>query len=305
MNTLQNSTLGCLIACTLWAAPVTGDDERMDFGFEASAGYKYDSNVNLSEIDDNTEQADTALQYKLGADLRARLADNLTLYLDYGYSATRYQELSGYDLAIHQAQARISYRLGAFDTGLAARHFHALVDGDGFLDINQGAVSVARMLDDTWYLRAAFTHSDKTYADYPARDADNEALDADVYYLLDGMNRYVSMGMRVDSEDAVSDEFDYVSGNLRLAYGHQLPLGSRNLKLKGQLKLEKRDYQHLTASLGEKRDDERLRAGLTATLPLSRYLEMSAEAEYANNASNLPSADYSETVFSVNFATAF
>ncbi len=305
MNTLNLSRLGFLMALALCAKPAAAKDDRLDFGFEAGAGYQYDSNVNLSEIDENTEQADSALQYKLGADLRAGLSSRLTLYLKYGYSQTSYQELSEYDLAIHQVQARLNYRLGEFDTGLAARHFHTRVDGDGFLDINQAVASVSRMLDQSWYLRAAYTHSDKAYADYQPRDADNEALDADVYYLLDGMNRYISMGVRIDSEDAVSDEFDYTSGNLRLAYGHQLPLGSRNLKLKGQLKLEQRDYQHITPLLGEKRDDERLRAGLTATLPLSRYLEMSAEAEYADNASNLPSADYSETVFSLNFATSF
>jgi hypothetical protein len=293
------------LATLLAAAPALAETDRNPFEFRAGAGYRYDSNVSIEEIDQATSEADTAVLLDLGLGLNIDLTERLSLQADYDYSHTAYQEFSDFDLAIHQATAGLSYRADAFDAGLTGRYFATKLDGDGLLDLSQGSASLGRLFGDWLYLRGAYTASRKEFADFPLRDADNGEIRADAYYLIDGMDRYVSLGYGIDRENAVGEEFDYDGGTARLSYGHRLALGERPVDLKARMQFDNRDYDHVTAAIGTPRRDDRWRAGLSAAVPLWRRLNLEAEAQYADNASNLEAADYAETVVSLNLATEF
>ncbi len=299
MNTMIRHSVTVLLAvCALTAR---ADDSKADFDARIGAGYQYDSNVSLTELDTNTGEADNATLLELSLDAGVPLTDALSLKFGYGLTQTQYQDFSEFDTAIHRLQAEALYRVGGFDTGLALRHFDVRLDDDRFLEIRQVSPSIARLIGKQVYVRGAYTSAEKTYADRPERDASSDALDFDLYLLLDGMQRYLSVGYSVSSEDATSAELDYDGSRTRLAYGHRFD----RLQLKARLQFDDRDYANVTEAIGEPRRDSKFRAGLTATFPLGDTFELVGDAQYADTASNLETANYDEMIYGINLAAKF
>jgi hypothetical protein len=296
--TLQTSNaviIAALLICQAYAA------NEPEFDFKAAAGYHYDSNVSVSELDTNTGEADSAILLEVSADASIPVNAALSVKLGYGYSQTSYQEYSEFDTAVHRLQGDLLYRLGGFDTGLALRHFAARLDNQRLLDIRQVSPNVARLLGRNVYLRGSYTHSEKLYADRAERDATNDALDLDVYLLLDGMRRYLSFSYRLDSEDAAAAELDFNGKRARLAFGQRFD----KLELKLRLQVEERDYAHLNEELAEARRDRRVRAGVDAKYAVTEMFSVEGGAQVADSKSNLPGAAFDEITYSINFAAAF
>lgn len=305
MNISIRYTMTALIVALCTALPAHAAERKPEFGVDAGVGYQFDSNVNIAELDTSTGEADNALLLELGLDGNIPLTDKLSLKLGYGYSQTTYQDFSEFDLGLHRGHAEVGYRVGGFDTAVALRRFAVLLDNERFLDIRQVSPSVSRLIGNTLYLRGAYTNAEKTYTDNPARDAVNDAVEADAYILLNGMQRYLAFGFRVDTEDAVNGELDYDGTRAKATYGHRLEWLPLDVDLKAKLQMENRDYVNVTEAIGAPRRDKRFRAGLSAAVPLSQRFRLEGEAEYADNASNLDTAAYDETVFSVNLAAEF
>ena len=238
-------TIAILLASTVFVFPAAAQDGKADFSIDANAGYQYDSNVSISELDQNTGEADNALLLELGASSNVTISDSLSLNAGYRYSQTAYREFSAFDTAIHQLHAEARSRIAGFDTGLAVRHFAAGLDGDRFLDISQVSPSIARLVGNKLYVRGAYTKSAKAYAAHNARNADNRAVDIDAYILLDGMRHYLAFGYRLDREDASNAELDFAGNRLKLSYGRPL----QRVQFKAQLAFEDRDYRNVTESL--------------------------------------------------------
>lgn len=305
MKLTMNNTLPVLMLA-LYAIPaVAAAESKPTFGFDAGVGYQYDSNVNIAQLDTNTGEADSALTYELGLDGDIPVTDKLSLNIGYGYTKTAYRDLSEFDLGLHQGSAQLGYRIGRVDTAIALRHFVVMLDNDRFMNIRHVSPSVSRLFGEAFYLRAAYTNAEKTYEQHDQRDAVNDAIGADAYFLLDGMKRYVAVGIEAASENALDAELDYDGMRLKATYGHQLQWLSRELEFKARVQLENRDYANVTETIGAPRRDERFRASLSAGMPLSDTFRFEGEAAYADNASNLDSAAYDETVFSVNLTAAF
>lgn len=308
MKLTTNNTMPALMLaiCAMSAIPaVAAAESKPMFGFNAGVGYQYDSNVNIAQLDTNTGEADSALTYELGLDGDIPITDKLSLNIGYGYSKTAYQDFSGFDLGLHQGSAQLGYRIGRFDTAIALRHFVVMLDNERFMNIRQVSPSVSRLFGETFFMRAAYTTAEKTYEENVERDAVNDAIGADAYFLLDGMKQYVAFGIEAASENTLDAELDYDGTRLKATYGHQLQWLSRDLDFKARVQMENRDYANVTESIGTPRRDERFRASLSAGLPLSETFSLEGEAAYADNASNLDSAAYDETVFSVNLTAAF
>ncbi|MEQ8204793.1 MAG: surface lipoprotein assembly modifier [Woeseia sp.] len=294
-------TIVVLLAGFVLATPGKAQEPKADFSVNAKAGYQYDSNVSIRELDENTGQADNALLLELGIDSRVPLSHSLSINAGYRYSQSAYQQFSEFDTALHQLHAEARYRIAGFDTGLALRHFAAGLDGDRFLDIRQVSPSVARLLGNKLYLRGAYTQASKTYADHESRNADNNASDVDAYFLLDGMRHYLAFGYRLEHEDAMNPELDFAGDRLKLGYGRQF----EQVHIKALLALENRDYRNVTESLGIARRDERLRASMEASLPVGQHFSFGLKAQYVEIDSNLESARVAETTYNASLSASF
>lgn len=297
------------IKLTIAAAAVipaaTASAAEPTFGGEAGLGYRYDSNVGIAELDTSTGTADRALAFDVAGNAGIPLAERLTLDLRGGFSQTRHRELSAFDLGLWRAGAELAYRSGELRTGIALRHFGARLDGDRFLDIRQVSPNVARLFGDTLYVRAAYTRSDKRYAQHARRDAANQALGGDAWLLFDGMDHYLAFGLRADTEDAADPELDYDGARARITYGRRFEWTSRGIDVEARLQREARDYDMVTETIAAARRDERWRASLGVTVPVSELLSVETQAKYADVRSNLDTAAYTDTVLSVSLLATF
>lgn len=287
-------------------APIQAETRKPAFGLDASVGYRYDSNVNVAAIDASTGEGDNALVLDLGVDASLPISRRLSLSLGYGYTDTAYRNSSEFDLEMHHFRGELGYRIAGFDTGLSVDRFAASLDSESFLDITRVSPSLSRLFGKRLHLRGAFAQSEKTYDVHGERNAVNDALRADAYFLIDGMQRYLSLTLQKDNEDAVANEFDYTGARIGIAFGHSFETAILPLTLKAHAQIENRDYDFIGEDADDApRRDERFGAGLSAALPLSEHFELNGDIVYTDNASTLDAARYDEIVYGINIAIGF
>jgi hypothetical protein len=291
-----------LLAVCVFSSGARAEVDGPRLGVNASAGYRYDSNVDIATTDTNTGETDTALSLNLGIDGAIPLGDRLSLGLNYGYMSTAYATFSSFDLAIHHARAALRYEVAGFDSALSFDRFAARVDGGQFLDIRQASPSLARLIGQKLYLRGSFTRAEKDFAGNPGRDAFNDAIRGDAYILIDGMERYVGLAYRIASEDAKAAEFDYEGSEAKITYAHRLQVRHMKLDWKTYLQVEHRDYAGAPEPDTAPRRDDRLRAGMSAAIPVSERIALKGELEYGANHSSFAAADFDEVVLGISVA---
>lgn len=270
------------------------DDSGLDA--EISAGAEYDSNVAVLELDRSSGEDDTAAVLDLALDYRARPSERLRLKAGYDFSQSLYREFDEFDLRVHRGSADARYDLGALEAGAMLQYAAADLDGERFLALRQVSPYVSRLFGRHLLLRAAWIGTDKDFSDDPGRNSASDAWAADAYVLLDGVRTYFVLGYRRDDEDARDPQYDYQGGRARLRLAHRFGAGERSWRLGLGFEHEARDYRAPTPILGTDRDDRRDRYEATLEIPLARRMFLEARYEYADNRSNLDSADFTESV---------
>lgn len=297
-------SLRILFLCTALPASAFAA-ETFEFGGTAGLGYKYDSNVAVLELDTTSGESDTALQTEAGISAKWRPAKPFSVTLRYNFNDTSHADFSAFDLTIHRVSADLTYDFEALDVGFLYHDIHARLDDDGFLDIQQVNPYVSYRMHKKLLLRAGYAHSEKSFLSNAGRVADNDGLSVDGYWFVDGLNRYVVMGLKVAREDAVDSQFNYRSDRIKLQFSQRLEAWEKPMTMKLRTQYEVRDYDNVTESLGAPREDKRFRAGVSTELELTEWLGVEGSAEFANNQSNLASVDFSEKVYTLNLSASF
>ncbi len=305
MNNLQISKLILILGSLLLSTASLAGESKSRFSFDAGIGYLEDSNVGIADLDTNSGVSDTATTYDLGLAARVPLSRRWETRFAYDYSATAYSELSEFDLGLHHALAGLTWKPGVLDAGINIEKFAATLDGEDYLDMVQVSPSIARLIGNRLYLRGAFMHADKRYDTIAGRDARNQSWRGDMYMLIDNMDQYVAIGIQSGTEEADDAAFDYESVRWNMSYGHLLELGSRDLKLKAKLSHEGRSYLNTDESIGDRRNDKRLRLRLAGDLQLLEHLELAAHIEHSDIRSNLESAALDKTVYGLALRATF
>lgn len=301
-----NSIITLALMTSLSFASVSQATPReASFGFDAEAGFHSDSNVGISDIDDNSGTSDSAVKLSLGVNSTIPLGERFAIRLGYDYDDTAYQKLSEYDLSLHHGIAELSVDFDGFEAAVSADQFVASLDGDEYLIVSQVSPSLSRLFGNSVFARIAYTNATKEYEVLSTRDAGNESVRMDVYWLLDGMNRYIALGLQSSEENALDDELDFDGFQSMFTIGQNLKFSRLQVNLKTQLKFENRDYRNVTESIQDMRRDERLRASLSAAIPLPGNFEVKGTVEHARTESNLDSADIDKLSYGVSISASF
>lgn len=290
MNTSTTLSAGLVLLAVLFAGNSRAGQDIVDFDFTASAGVEHDSNVGITEIDNNSGEADSATRLAAGVDVTIAPKKPLSLQFGYDYSDTAYRRFSEYDLSLHHAHAKLDWTNRVLNASLTADRFEGVLDGDDYLTLTQYSPSVSRLFDRRLYVRGAFIAAEKAYDALPERNAESHSGRLDTYLLFDGMNHYLSFSMQQTSEDAINPELDFDATRFALGYGYTFSLPLMQLKLKAQLRQERRDYLNITESIGQHRKDRRMRASLAAEIPFTDNFALEGSLEHSDNDSNLPAA---------------
>jgi hypothetical protein len=268
------------------------------------AGFEYDSNVAILELDTSTNAGDRAALLDFGVGYDKPGAGRFDVQAGYDFSQSLHDDFDGFDVRIHRGSATLSYDLGRVDIGATFQHADAELDGSDFLTLEQVSPYLSKLVGQRVFLRFAYAHSDKDFAGNPARGATADALSSDVYVFVDGLTTYLLFGYRHDDEDAVDAQFDYSGDMFRVQLTKRLNR-ERELTLRTSLRVENRDYDNPTTSIGAPRRDDRNQVEVSLELPVGERTIARLVYERANNRSNLPSVDFAEDVLSVRFRARF
>lgn len=304
-------TTNCLPALTaisftafLTSAPALAEEDYK-ISFESSAGVSADSNVGIPDLDQNTDQGDVALLLRGKTQVDANPTEKLVLRGGYEFSQTSYQDFDAFDLQTHRGFAEGEYDFGLLKAGVLANYVHARLDDEGYLDYTQVSPNISKLFGDALFLRAAYVHTEKDFKTDDARDSDGSAGRLDVFWFLDGTDRYVSLGGEVGSEDAESDVFDLDSKSAKARFVQRFDMLGRESKLRLGATYEQLDYDNVTPAINERREDRIASAEGDLEVPLHGPLSLDLGYQYRDRDSNLETADYDEHVGSVELKVAF
>ncbi|MDG2273889.1 MAG: surface lipoprotein assembly modifier [Halioglobus sp.] len=272
------------------------------FSAELGVGIEYDNNIAVEEVDRATNESDYALILSAGLGVRQDLSDTIEVGATYDYNQNIYKEFSQVDRQTHILGTSLNLALTKVDTGISLFYINSRLDGEPFLQLYRASPSISGFLAKKWFARGAYVYSDKRIENRPGRDAVANAVEADAYYFRRGLRSYFNLGYRFRNEDANKDRYDYDSHSVKLRYIHRLELFSRIAKLELAWRYEDRAYSSITPSIAEKRDDKRHRWRLDFEVPvLADSSAVQFYYGYADYDSNLPSADYDQTIIGTRF----
>ena len=271
------------------------------FSAEVAVGAEYDSNVSVEEVDATSGESDHAIIVDLEVGMDQQINERTDLSLSYDFSNSKYNEFSRVDRQTHIFGADLAYDAGDFNAGISAYYIDARLDGDGFLELTRVSPSLSGFISKRWFARGAYVFSDKTLDERPDRDAQTHAGEADLYFFRRGLRSYFNVGYQFKDEDAEAARYDFRSHNLKLRYIHRTELFSRLAKIELSWRFEDREYLSETPSIGEDRDDTRNRWKVDLEYPVTDQATIQLYGGYAEYDSNLPAADYYQTVFGTRF----
>lgn len=273
--------------------------------FDLRAGGEYDSNVVVSETDQNTGAGNFSAELDLLTEYEVKFSRKGSVEVGYTFSQSLHQELSQFDVQTHGFKAGIKQRFGAFKLGINYRYYNSSLDGNGFLTLQRISPYVTFYAGKSFLVRATYSYEDKDLKTSINRDATSNIFGADAYLLVDGSRTYFSFGYQMKILDAVGPEFDYDANIARARFTTRVPLLGKTSKFRIGVNYEKRDYDNITLSLGEPRDDKRLTLKTSLKVPFGDHFYVLGSLRYRDYQSNFLSADYSEYVSSLQFGFAF
>lgn len=263
---------------------------------EVGVGGEYDTNVSVDEVDLSSGQSDYAAIIDLELGVKRTFSERTEASLNYNASKSSYREFSAVDRLTHILGADINTDLGSSNASLSAYYIDSRLDGDAFLKYTRISPSLSGFLSRRWFARGAYVYSEREIDNRSSRDAETQTGEADLYFFHRGLRSYFNLGYRYRHEDAVADELDFDAHSLKLRYIRRVDLWERKVKLEAALRYEVRNYNSDEPTIGEPRKDDRMRLKLDLEMPLTQKLNWQWYLSYGDYISNLPRADFTQTI---------
>jgi hypothetical protein len=113
-------------------------------------------------------------------------------------------------------------------------------------------------------------------------------------------------GVRYEDEDTRDPAFDFKARRFDLRYSRRFDLyGDRPVRLRLDWRYEDRDYDSVTPSISEIRDDLRQRWRVRVDLPIRDKLTALLSYQYRDHESNVASADFTDNRFEAQLEFLF
>lgn len=306
MNWIQITTSSCSLMLALSAAaPIQAKDDAFNWSGKLQAGYQYDSNVNIRELDQNTERSDQALVTEAQLGLQWRPWRKLEVKAGAQHSDYAYQEFDAFDLAITTLNGEVSYDFDVVKVGMSRHDADAKLAGSDFLDYQLDTLYLSRLWGQQWFTRFAYEDTDKQFANLNERDATATAYSGDIYWFTPSAKSFITIGYTDHDETAADQQFSYDGSTLRLRWQTRAPLWGNEHTWQLGWQLENRDYMQAMPARNSARNEQRQSVQAKWQIPLGEVFRFTPKLEYVDNQSNLADVDYQETTASLNFSVHF
>ncbi|NDW15296.1 DUF560 domain-containing protein [Alteromonas genovensis] len=271
-------------------------DEKSWFSLTGKGyvAYQHDSNVGISELDTNSNSADSARYTKGNLKLSIAPTDAWVSDLSVTHSATSYGEQSEFDLDITTLGVASSYAFEALKVGVHYYDANASLGSDRFLSYEQYGVSAGKLIMQRGYVRLSTDKVAKQFETATNRNSNADSFRADMFWFFED-DDFVELALTYQDEDAVDNVFSFKSNGLELGYSYPVSVLSKVLTFKLAYQLNNRNYANETAG-GIGREDDSQRIKLDINYEVLSYLDVVFSARSGDFDSTLAQADYNETI---------
>ena len=283
------------LCLTLVFNPEVGQAETTVHG-SLSIGFEHDTNVAVDELDRSSNLSDVGRLYDGNLRISHDFNDSVSGKVSYDFSAIDYAEFDRLSRQTQSLGAGLSADLGGVKAGLNYFFTNTRLDNNNFLTYHRLSPSISGFASKRWFFRGAWVYGDKTLERRPGRDAVTHGLETDAYYFWRGLRRYFNIGYAFRHENSRADRFDFEGHLIKLRAVQRFDIGASLSTLEAGIRYEERDYQSVTPSIGEPRYDDRLKISISFDYQMTKQINWRFYANYSDYQSNLPSADYDQTV---------
>ena len=276
-----------------------------EFGLELAAGYAWDDNVGLDELERATGESDEVTSLEIQGSAEFSFDDRASVRISAGLVDDSYRQVSQVDRRTESLGINLETQLGKATVGINWFDVSADLDDEAFLTYERLSPYVAGFLSKQWFIRGEYVYGEKTIARRPGREADSHSVSIDSYYFLQGLKRYAVLGYTFRLDNARANRYDYDSHALKLRYVHRESLANLPLELELEGKFEDRRYKSPDPFIKTEREDTRLRLSAELRLLITEYASVSVHVKNSDYDSNLPTASYSDLVVGTELRLSF
>ena len=276
-----------------------------ELGLELAAGYAWDDNVGLDEVERATGQSDEVTSLEIQGSAEFSFNDRASVRISAGLVDDSYRQFSQVDRRTESLGINVETQLGKATVGINWFDVSADLDDEAFLTYQRLSPYVAGFLSKQWFIRGEYVYGEKTIARRPAREANSHSVSIDSYYFIQGLKRYAVLGYTFRVDNARANRYDYDSHALKLRYVHRESLANLPLELELEGKFEDRQYKSPDPFIQTEREDTRLRFSAELRLLITEYASVSVHLKNSDYDSNLPTASYSDLVVGTELRLAF
>ena len=287
-----------------WAIPQLASAEtKLDV--ELAAGYAWDDNVGLDELERATGESDEVTSLEIQGSAEFSFDERASVRISAGLVDDSYRQFSQVDRRTESLGINLETQLGKATVGVNWFDVSADLDDEAFLTYERISPYVAGFLSKQWFLRGEYVYGEKTIARRPGREADSHSVSIDSYYFIQGLKRYAVLGYTFRVDNARANRYDYDSHALKLRYVHRESLANLPLELELEGKFEDRRYKSPDPFIQTEREDTRLRLSAELRLLITEYASVSVHVKNSDYDSNLPTASYSDLVVGTELRLSF
>ena len=276
-----------------------------EFGLELAAGYAWDDNVGLDEVERATGESDEVTSLEIQGSAEFSFDDRASVRISAGLVDDSYRQFSQVDRRTESLGINLETLWGKATVGINWFDVSADLDDEAFLTYERLSPYVAGFLSKQWFIRGEYVYGEKTIARRPGREADSHSVSIDSYYFIQGLKRYAVLGYTFRVDNARANRYDYDSHALKLRYVHRETLANLPLELELEGKFEDRRYKSPDPFIQTEREDTRLRLSAELRLLITEYASVSVHVKNSDYDSNLPTASYSDLVVGTELRLSF
>ena len=276
-----------------------------EFELELAAGYAWDDNVGLDELERATGESDEVTSLEAQGSALFTFRERVSLRLSAGLTDDSYQKFSQVDRRTESIGVNLEAKLGKATVGINWFDVSADLDSDPFLTYERLSPYVSGFVSKKWFLRGEYVYGEKTIARRPGREAESHSASLDSYYFIQGLKRYAVLGYTFRADDARANRYDYNSHALKIRYVHRETIGRLPLEFEVEGKFEDREYKAPDPMIRTEREDTRWRFSTELRLIVSEYASIGLHLKNSDYDSNLPTASYSDLVVGTEIRLSF
>ncbi len=270
---------------------------------QRAAGVEYDDNVTVSDVDFTSAEQDEAALFDVSIAYQAYKSADTEVEIGYDFSQSLYSSLTEFDLQSHTGSLYASRDFGNVDGDFGYRYTYTSLGGTKFLESHTISPAVSFTTLPQWYHRITYSFQDKNFFQDNDRDADQHAIASDNYYFFMDSKAYALLGGKLVNEDTSGAQFEYFGYYFNAGLSMPLEIAGLQPKLGLRYQYYLRDYDNITPSIGEEREDKRHTVTVALEHRLWKNFKLKLNYQYIDAISNLPSSDFNENIVSLSIET--